>query len=83
MRKRGKKKMRINERKEANLVPLNETDFGEAFENNGAIFIKCLCDESNRSTPDRIAMDLETGRLCKFTAEELVTPLDAEIVINK
>lgn len=75
--------MKINERKEANLVPLRAINFGEAFEHTGRIFIKCLSEESNGETPNRIGMNVETGRLCTFAAETLVRQLDAEIVINK
>lgn len=83
MRKRGKKKMKINERKEANFAPLNKINFGEAFEYENNIFVKCLSDESSSETPNRIGMNVDTGRLCYFDSEDLVTPLDAEIVINK
>lgn len=75
--------MKINERKEANLLPLRAIQFGEAFEDNGRIYVKCLSEESNGDTHNRIGMSVETGRLITFAAETLVKPLDAEIVINK
>lgn len=75
--------MKINERKEANFAPLNKIKFGEAFEHENNIFVKCLSDESSSETPNRIGMNIDTGRLITFDAEELVSPLDAEIVINK
>lgn len=75
--------MKTRERREANLIPLRAIQFGEAFEHNGDIYIKCLCDGSNGEADNRIGMKVETGRLITFSPEELVTPLDAEIVINK
>ena len=75
--------MKIRERKEVNLVQLRAVQFGEAFDYEDNIFVKCLGDESNGETPDRIGMNVKTGRLCCFAPEDLVKPLDAEIVINK
>ena len=75
--------MKTSERKETNFVPLNKIAFGEAFEYENNIFVKCLSDESSRETPNRIGMNVDTGRLCYFDPEDLVEPLDAEIVINK
>ncbi len=75
--------MKINERKEVNLVQLDKIDFGEAFGYGDNIFVKCYGDESNRETPSRIGMNVDTGRLSHFNPEELVRPIDAEIVINK
>lgn len=75
--------MKIRERREANLEQLIKIPFGEAFEYEGNIFVKCLGDASNGETPDRIGMNVDTGRLYCFDPEELVTPLDAEIIINK
>ena len=83
MRKRGKKKMKISERKEAYLVPLKVVNFGEAFEYKDDIFVKCLGDESIGETPNRIGMNIDTGRLITFSPETPVRPLDAEIIINK
>lgn len=74
--------MKVNERKEANLLPLRSIQFGEAFEYHNKIFIKCLSEESNGETPNRIGMNVETGRLCTFADKELVKQIDAEIVIN-
>lgn len=80
MRKRGKKKMKINEKKE--VAQLKEIAFGEAFEFENRIYIKCM----DKSIPDEenfliAAADIETGKILKINMYEIVRPLDAEINI--
>lgn len=70
--------MKIFEKRE--VMELKEIAFGEAFEFENRIYIKCL-DENSTENIQRTIMDIETGRLLNISIHEIVRPVNAEINI--